>query len=195
TSGKQHNTNKGQKLNVQPIRKPEDINMVEWFLSRNKMVKRDKLLFQFGINTGLKASDIITRKVGELRRALNPYIIDEKTHKRRHLNLTMLEKKIGSYFSDKNDDDWLFTSYKNRSKHITVNGVYQILQKLRKEMGKPCFVTHTLRKKFGHHYYKRTHDIATLMKIFNYSSQKIIKRYIGVTDDEINQLQNNFRLG
>ncbi|MCV3740758.1 hypothetical protein OF387_05920 [Lentilactobacillus hilgardii] len=64
TSGKQHNTNKGQKLNVQPIRKPEDINMAEWFLSQNKMVKRDKLLFQFGINTGLKASDIVTRKVG-----------------------------------------------------------------------------------------------------------------------------------
>lgn len=55
--------------------------------------------------------------------------------------------------------------------------------------------THTHRKEIGHHYYKRTHDIATLMKIFNYSSQKIIKRYIGVTDDEINQLQNNFRLG
>ncbi|EEI25430.1 integrase [Lactobacillus hilgardii] len=55
--------------------------------------------------------------------------------------------------------------------------------------------THTHRKKFGHHYYKRTHDIETLMKIFNYSSQKITKHYIGVTDDEINQLQNNFRLG
>ncbi|MFT8692846.1 tyrosine-type recombinase/integrase, partial [Liquorilactobacillus satsumensis] len=82
-----------------------------------------------------------------------------------------------------------------QAKHITVNGVYQIFQKLGREMDKPWFGTHTLRKTFGYHYYQRTHDIATLMVIFNHSSQQITKRYIGVTDDEINQSLNSFRLG
>ena len=69
------------------------------------------------------------------------------------------------------------------------------MQKLGMEMGRDDFGTHTMRKTFGYHYYRQTHDIATLMAIFNHSSQQITKRYIGITEDEINESLDKFRLG
>ncbi|MDW3030872.1 integrase, partial [Enterococcus faecium] len=45
------------------------------------------------------------------------------------------------------------------------------------------------------HYYKKTRDIATLMFIFNHSSQSITKRYIGITEDEIGASLKGFKLG
>ncbi|WP_057823440.1 tyrosine-type recombinase/integrase [Lentilactobacillus sunkii] len=192
---KKHNTNKGQKLNVQPLRTQTDIETAKFFLSKNKMGKRDLLLFLFGINTGLRASDIVVRKVGEFRNTKKPYIVEEKTHKRRKLNLSNLAEQIDEYIADKSDDDWLFPSYKDRSKHLTVNGVYRMFEVLGKQMGRDDLGTHTMRKTFGYHYYKRTHDIATLMEIFNHSSQQITKRYIGITEDEIDNSLDHFSIG
>lgn len=180
---------------MQPLRTNAEIETAKFFLSRNKTGKRDVLLFLFGINTGLRCSDIVVRKVGEFRDTKRPYIIEQKTHKRRRLNLVNLSEQIDEYILNMQDDDWLFPSYKDHSKHITVNGVYKMFAKLEKEMDRKDLGTHTMRKTFGYHYYKRTHDIATLMMIFNHSSQAITKRYIGITQDEIDDKLSEFHLG
>lgn len=50
--------------------------------------------------------------------------------------------------------------------------------------------THTMRKTFGYWYYKQSKDIATLQSILNHSHPEITLRYIGITDEEIeNSLQ------
>jgi len=54
--------------------------------------------------------------------------------------------------------------------------------------------THTMRKTFGYHYYKRTKDVATLMEIFNHSDQATTKRYIGIRNDEIADSLRDFKL-
>lgn len=190
-----HNTNKGKKLNVQPIRKKGDIEIARFLLSKNKFGRRDVLLFLFGINTGLRASDIVVRKAGEFRHTKHPLITERKTGKRRELNVTNLSDMIDDYIKNLDDDDYLFQSNKYHNYHLTVNGVYQIMRKLGEQMNRSDFGTHTMRKTFGYHYYKQTHDIATLMEIFNHSSQQITKRYIGITQDEINESLNEFKLG
>lgn len=187
--------NKGEHLNVQPIRKQADIEIAKFLLAKNKKGPRDVLLFLFGINTGLRASDIVVRKVGEVRASKHPIITEQKTGKKRTLNLTNLADEIDAYIQGMRDDEYLFQSNKFSNYHLTVNGVYQIMQKLGKQMNRSDFGTHTMRKTFGYHYYKQTHDIATLMTIFNHSSQKITKRYIGITDDEINESLDKFKLG
>ncbi|EMF0195722.1 tyrosine-type recombinase/integrase, partial [Enterococcus hirae] len=79
--------------------------------------------------------------------------------------------------------------------HITRDRVYQIYTDVAKKLERTDIGTHTLRKTFGYHYYKRTKDIATLMFIFNHSSQAITKRYIGITEDEIGASLRGFKLG
>lgn len=52
--------------------------------------------------------------------------------------------------------------------------------------------THTLRKTFGYHFYKKTKDVAMLQDIFNHSAPVVTKRYIGITQDEIDEAIDKF---
>lgn len=88
----------------------------------------------------------------------------------------------------------LFPS-RQQGRHITRDRVYQIYADIAEKLGRDDIGTHTLRKTFGYHYYKKTRDIATLMFIFNHSSQAITKRYIGITEDEIGASLRGFKLG
>lgn len=66
-------------------------------------------------------------------------------------------------------------SSRQQGRHITRDRVYQIYADIAEKLGRDDIGTHTLRKTFGYHYYKKTRDIATLMFIFNHSSQAITK--------------------
>lgn len=54
--------------------------------------------------------------------------------------------------------------------------------------------THTLRKTFGYWAYKQGIDITLLMKIFNHSAPSITLRYIGITQEDINNVYVNLNL-
>ena len=54
--------------------------------------------------------------------------------------------------------------------------------------------THTLRKTFGYHFYKRNKDVAMLQKLFNHSSPSITLRYIGIEQDEIDEAYEDFEI-
>jgi site-specific recombinase XerD len=54
--------------------------------------------------------------------------------------------------------------------------------------------THTLRKTFGYHFYKKTKHVAMLQDIFNHSAPIVTKRYIGISQDEIDQAIDEFSL-
>ncbi|MEK5061888.1 tyrosine-type recombinase/integrase, partial [Paenibacillus sp. FSL H7-0326] len=54
--------------------------------------------------------------------------------------------------------------------------------------------THTLRKTFGYHMYKKTKDVAKLQEIFNHSAPSITLRYIGISRDEQDEAYLNFNL-
>ena len=53
---------------------------------------------------------------------------------------------------------------------------------------------HTLRKTFGYWAYKQGIDIILLMKIFNHSSPSITLRYIGITQEDINNVYISLNL-
>lgn len=54
--------------------------------------------------------------------------------------------------------------------------------------------THTLRKTFGYFHYKRYKDVALLQQLFNHASPSITLRYIGITQDEIDDTLADFFL-
>jgi len=51
-------------------------------------------------------------------------------------------------------------------------------------LGIENFGTHTMRKTFGYFIYQQTKNIGLLMDIFNHSSQKITLKYIGINQDQ-----------
>ena len=180
--------------NVQPLRTNEEIQDFQFWLRRTSNPERDSFLLLFGINNGLRMSDIIGLKVGDIRGKSKPIIVERKTGKRKPIFIDNLREEILLYTEGKEENDWLFPS-RQQGRHITRDRVYQIYADIAEKLGRDDIGTHTLRKTFGYHYYKKTRDIATLMFIFNHSSQSITKRYIGITEDEIGASLKGFKLG
>ncbi len=54
--------------------------------------------------------------------------------------------------------------------------------------------THTLRKTFGYHFYRKYKDVVMLQKIFNHSSPEITLLYIGLEQEVIYKSYVNFIL-
>jgi integrase len=55
-------------------------------------------------------------------------------------------------------------------------------------------LAHTLRKTFGFHAYKGSTDIVLLQQIFNHSSPSVTLRYIGIIQDDIDNVLINLNL-
>ena len=51
---------------------------------------------------------------------------------------------------------------------------------------------HTLRKTFGYWFYKATKDIAMLQEILNHSHPSVTLRYIGITEEETQNVLKHF---
>ncbi len=138
-------------------------------------------------------SDILNLKVGQIRYHDIVHITEKKTKKRRVILLTRLRPQINHYIKDLPDNEYLFTNRQHQP--LSVNAVYKLFQTIARKMHRTDIGTHTLRKTFGYHYYQQTHDIGTLMMIFNHSSEAITKRYIGLNQDVILKQMAGFSLG
>ena len=98
----------------------------------------------------------------------------------------------------KGDQEFLFPSRQKNSdgvrSHVTRVQAYRYIKKVAEELGIDNFGMHSFRKTFGYFYYQETKDIVKLMQIFNHSSQQVTRRYIGLTQDEIDESLENFFL-
>ena len=176
---------------VEPIRNKADIEKVEKVLSTKA---RDLLFFTMGTNWGLRISDIVALDVGDVRGKNYVQITEKKTGKFKKLLInSKLKPMIDEYTKGKRADTPLFvTIFGNRLDRFAA---YHIIVDACKAAGLEEKVgTHTLRKTFGYHHYKKFKDIVLLQKIFNHSSSSITQRYIGIEQDEIDQSYANFVL-
>jgi integrase len=177
---------------VEPIRDKAKLEELKALLK--KQSARNGFLLMFGINTGLRISDILPLKVEDVRNKSHLLITEKKTGKRKRFKLNQqLQEAIRSYTQGMDDDEFLFASSK-RPQPITRVRAYQILSGTARKIGLSEVGTHTLRKTFGYHFYQRTRDIATLQMIFNHSHPSITLRYIGITQDLIDEAVDGFSL-
>ncbi|MOA51399.1 hypothetical protein D3C78_1745420 [compost metagenome] len=54
--------------------------------------------------------------------------------------------------------------------------------------------THSMRKTFGYYFYGETKDIAHLMYLFNHTEEKITLRYVGILQDTLDEVLDEFEL-
>lgn len=81
---------------VQPIKDREKIEAMKKILRASSL--RDELLFTLGINTGLRISDILSLKVGDVRNAKGAVerfeIVEKKTKKTRIVALNKKTRRL-----------------------------------------------------------------------------------------------------
>lgn len=72
---------------------------------------------------------------------------------------------------------------------ITRQCAYTIIKRAGKKLGfEETIACHSLRKTFGYQAWKKGVPPALLMSIYNHSSYEITKRYLGISQDERDQV-------
>ncbi|USK40160.1 tyrosine-type recombinase/integrase [Cytobacillus firmus] len=177
---------------VQPIRDPDLILYMKKFLKEQS--DRNYMLFVTGINSGLRISDILQLRVRDVRRSYFN-IIEIKTKKKKRIDMTtQLQKEFKWYIEGKEDYEYLFRSREGLNQPISRSMAYKILRQAADYVGLDDIGTHTMRKTFGYHLYKKTGDVALLQKILNHSDPAFTLRYIGISDDMMNQAIKSFKI-
>lgn len=181
-----NNEKKGMLINVQPLKTKKEVNeLIEALGMAKEFGLRNQLLFKLGISTGLRCGDLVALKVEQLKGKSSFKIREGKTKKERTVYLNNLMADIADYIETLPQETvYLFPSRKGEG-HITTTQAYRIIAKAGDMIGNHSIGTHTMRKTFGYTYYQATKDVATLMEIFNHSSQKTTLRYIGITEESI----------
>lgn len=86
------------------------------------------------------------------------------------------------------DDEPLFRSQKGGGA-ISRQHAHYILNRAAKMIGVMERVgTHSLRKTFGYFAYKQGTDLAMIQKLLNHSSQAETLRYIGITQEQMDEV-------
>lgn len=170
---------------VEPIRNKEAIRDISSYLK--KTCGRNHIMFLIGIYSGLRISDILRLKIYDVQDRYHFEITEQKTGNKRKIPINkVLKKAIDTFCEGKDPDDYLIKSRQGYNKSITRDMAYKIIKDACSKFGIHRVGTHTLRKTFGYHYYHDSGgDIETLRIIFGHSHWSITARYIGITQDTI----------
>lgn len=175
---------------VEPIRDVEKIEEMRMYLKEKS--ERDHLLFVFGLYSALRISDILPlQKKNIMGKRL---ILTEKktTNTKEVLISPKLRRELRPYVADLSDDDYLFKSRKGKNRPISRTTAYRILRGAAEACGVERIGTHSMRKTFGYHFYKRTKNVALLQELYGHSSEAITLRYIGINQDILDKAIYDF---
>lgn len=181
---------------VEPIKSIKKIKAMLNYLKGKDPTGRNAMIFRLGINSAYRISDLLNLKYDDVFHEdyrFREYIrtTEKKTKKYKQFKPPEKVRNALKSYARKNKikpGEWLFPSHRDRSVQLDRINAWRFLSAAAAIVGIQHFGTHSLRKTFGYHYYHKTKDIATLMKVFNHSSQSITLRYIGIDQEGLDKV-------
>ncbi|MFF2014994.1 tyrosine-type recombinase/integrase [Paenibacillus sp. NPDC058177] len=189
---------------VQPIRDPVIIEKIKRDLRYNS--ERNYLFFCMGIYSGLRVSDLRMLQVVAVRNKTHITLIERKTEntrkrskKKKFIIHPEIAEDLSKYIEGMDDYDYLFPSRQKKTKTgerdqpIDRSTAYKMLNKAIGRYGLKEVGTHTLRKTWGYHLImtappeRWAYTLALLMDMFNHSDQSYTLRYLGLTQDAMDE--------
>lgn len=180
-----------------------------------QLASRNKLLFVIGINVGLRASDLITLKWsffldsvkdGEYKFKDFYTLQPKKTRKQKKfvkLFFNNTVKKVVvehlNEFPVDNLNEYMFKSREGDGA-IAATTLWRIVKNAAKEAGiNQNIGSHSLRKTWGRFCFEQAEDktraLVLLQKAFNHSSQEVTLHYLGLLDEDIQDMYENVNIG
>lgn len=187
---------------VEPIRDKKKIEDLKVYLRGKNL--RDYVLFVVGINVALRVSDLLSLTWSDvLKENTKTFksikLIEGKTKKKRDIQLNKTSQKALRELLDSLDtygmDDYVFKSRQGGNMALTRQQALNILKDSAAAAGvKENVGTHTLRKTWGYHAWQKGFSPALIMETLNHSNLNMTKRYLGIRQDEINDLYGSLNL-
>jgi integrase len=189
---------------VEPIRDRKKIAQIKNQL-RGQGRYRDLLLFVMGINAALRISDLLQLQVGQFLddngEVKKRFWIKEQKRGKRHevainqsIREALLEYLEAYPYILKDNANYLFFNPKTQQP-IKRGQAWKIITAICKQAGlRGNFGTHSLRKTWGYHARMQGVDLALIMYKLNHNSIVYTKRYLGITDDELQAIAQRLNL-
>ena len=195
---------------VLPIKRKSDLKKVKVYLKATNL--RNYTIFTVGINVLLRAGDLLNLKWSDVMENENQFkdrftIAEDKTDKRRtvKMNSSALEalKEYKESLKEFHLDLFIFESRKKNKdgvKKLEVKALHRIVKETCKNLGlKGNYGTHTLRKTGAYHMYvngiaQNPMILAKLQRMLNHSSSAVTLRYIGIEQQEIDDIYDELNL-
>lgn len=191
---------------TQPIRSAELLHdFKEYYLTEHPN-PRNYALCILGLNTALRISDILLLKWEDVyddkkKKYLSHIsVTEQKTGKisRIAINHTITEVLTDYYETSKTApaaNDYLFRSRKGSNRPLGRSQAFRIIKEAACGTGMHQHVScHSLRKTFGYHAWRQGTPPALLMDIYNHSSYRITKHYLGIDQDDRDNVFLNISL-
>lgn len=178
---------------VDPIRNVEEIELL-----KSALHGRNKLMFIIGINTNLRVSDLLQLRAehfANMDANGRVTIKEQKTSKSKTFYANEAVRQAIAELAP--EAGYLFPSQKGSGeKPISRVQAWRILNNAadRCNLSHINFGTHTMRKTFAYHAHKNGTPLPTLMKVLNHSSQRETLIYIGIEQQEIDDVYINVNL-
>ena len=192
---------------VEPIRSRKKIDHIKDFLVEQGRY-RDLLLFVVGINTALRVSDLLKLRIGDfvvedgtLRDRF--WIREAKCGKRHQVIIndsiaqTLVDYRRAYPKVEIDPGHYVFFNVKteNYQRPISRKQAWKIVTTLCHDVGlQGNYGTHTMRKTWGYHARQNGVDLALIMHQLNHNDLAHTKRYLGITDDELEIVSRRLNL-
>lgn len=178
-----------------PIKNKTALKQFKNFYLKEKPNPRNYTMIIMGLNTAFRIGDLLALKWDDVyneekkrfRRHIS--IIEQKTGKERIVAINQTElQALKQYYElcpPAHMTDYLFQSRKYKGLSLSRYQAYRIVKEaasgsdLKEHIG--C---HSLRKTFGYHAWKQGTQPAMLMNIYNHSSYQVTQRYLGIEQDD-----------
>lgn len=183
---------------AQPIRNREELEKMKDFYRFQKPSPRNELLLIIGLNTALRISDILFLRwdmvydfeKNEFREHIN--IIEKKTGKFSsiYMNHVVLEELQNYHYWLNKRKEYIFPEkylfcHTNQNVPISRVQAFRIIKKAADyNQIEGVISCHSLRKTFGYHAWKQGISPVLLMNIYNHSSFQVTQRYLGIEQDD-----------
>ena len=191
---------------TQPIRSTENLqDFKEYYLSK-KPNPRNYTLCILGLNTALRISDILHLRWKDIydfpREAYlsHTMLTEQKTGKINQIAMNhAIKEALDRYRSCQpeapGEDDYLFPSRKGTNQPLSRSQAFRIVKEAACSVGMKQHIScHSLRKTFGYHAWRQGISPVLLMNIYNHSSYQITKRYLGIEQDDKDNVFLNISL-
>ena len=192
---------------VEPIRDRKKIAHIKNQL-RGQRRYRDLLLFVVGINTALRISDLLALRIEHFlddhqRIRQRFWIKEQKRGKRQDVVVnSSIQETLAEYlvaYPEITDDQDHFVFFNTKANNfmqpIKRGQAWKFITSICVEVGlRGNFGTHSLRKTWGYHARMQGVDLALIMHKLNHESIAYTKRYLGITDDELQAVVQKLNL-
>ncbi|MFT8871515.1 MAG: tyrosine-type recombinase/integrase [Sporolactobacillus sp.] len=180
-------------MKVEPIRSKAKIKAVYQYLYHKDA--KYGTLFKLGVNTGLRISDLIDLRLSDIfneQLAFREHLIlkEKKTNKEKRIKLNdTVRDCLSAYIKSRPFDYQGYLFYSKKGGHIGRIQVYRVLREAGTALDVENIGTHSMRKTWGYWTYKMSrYNIGLIMDTLNHSAPAITLRYIGIDQDQKDDL-------